>query len=145
MIVSKGDGIRQEMKKKQRPSIKHSLDTFIFSWPVVDLKVQEDFLDKLLQALSGIKVRKEKCTEKPSTSSGSGLFVGLNEVTRNIKDIDMLFVCKEDCKPPILLYHIPLMCQKNKIHLVCLPRGASHRIGLSLGIRRATVIGSKVR
>ena len=71
--------------------------------------------------------------------------VGINECTNNMNKIEILFVCKEDSKPLILVQHLPLVAYLNKVLLVTLPERSSIEIGNLLandyGIKRVLCFG----
>lgn len=150
MIKSEGEGIRKEIKKKQKPSIKHSLDSFIYSWPHIEEKKENMILDKLLESIAGKSLRdsnklsKLKASQSPIQEKDVGFLVGLNKVTANIHDLEAVFVCKNDCKPLSIIYHLPLMCKSNTIRLITLPINSSAKLSQSLGVKRVTVVGFKV-
>ncbi|KAF8665308.1 hypothetical protein AX16_000328 [Volvariella volvacea WC 439] len=110
--------------------------------------------------------------EPEESSIAEHLVVGINQVTRHLEDqirdfrtgvtitglggasvqegvklLKVVFVCRADIDPPVLVNHLPhLVAAFNSIrgspctYLVPLPRGAEASLAESLGVRKAAVL-----
>ncbi|KIL71664.1 hypothetical protein M378DRAFT_183036 [Amanita muscaria Koide BX008] len=70
-----------------------------------------------------------------------------NTLPETTPDLCLVFVCRADIDPPLLVDHLPhLIAACNALHedavrLASLPRGAEATLAKTLGLRRVTVIG----
>ena len=86
-----------------------------FEWPIYPVSLQQEAFNLIFTSYS--------------SDFNPSVIVGINECIDQKGEIEILFVCKEDAKPSILVQHLPAIAYVNNILLVTLPEGSSVEVG----------------
>ncbi|KAG5362256.1 hypothetical protein CJU90_4954 [Yarrowia sp. C11] len=132
------------------------------AWPEIADDKAESILNLLKSALAPIKPYRE--SQKHAKNTGSKLpptpgaversFLGFNPVTKALQSqakqnllnqpvdepITMVFICKDDIQPEILVKHFPSLCAsasnaQTAVKLVALPAGSMDKLSENTGVR----------
>ncbi|CDK26492.1 unnamed protein product [Kuraishia capsulata CBS 1993] len=115
-------------------------------WPRIEPETLRNLLELFIRALA---------TYKDVESVQSVMTTGFNSTMKALEDrkktkpenrISIVFVCKADVKPPLLVQHLPVLAavasiESDPVKLVQLPHGSSAKISQVLGIKDTWIVG----
>ena len=84
-------------------------------WPRQDLAVQRKIKDLLIESY------------RPALKDS--FILGIKDCTDQFKDLAMIFICKQDAKPLVLVQHFTMLSYLHSIPLVTLAEGACNDLG----------------